>query len=229
MDDDQDDIYILELAVDDFVKDQILKNKISGRERSLRSQTIDTLVSRELNAGKELTGFAKIRTQINDYAINAAVAASTTGVIGYLHDESVVEYAVKGGLVAVTSTAVLYGLGKVLKYFKPSPEKTDEEKREEKVKEYEQLLSSQETYRKSKHKAALVGAAVSLITIIGSVLVAAPYTILASLYGIGAGTGLAAGTANMGVTGGRELYSRKQKLEQYDLERARIVGAELFK
>jgi len=229
MNDDQDDIYILELAVDDFVKDQILKNKISEREQSLRSQTIDTLVSRELRNEKELTGFARVKNKLNDYAINAAVAASTTGLIGYLHDESVAEYAVKGGLVALTSAAVLYGIGKVLKYFKHSPEKTDEEKRKEKVKEYERLLSSQETYRKSKHKAALVGAAVGLITIIGGVLVAAPYTILASLYGIGAGTGLAAGTANMGVNGGRELYSRKQKLEQYDLERARIVGAELFK
>lgn len=223
MTDDHDDIYILELTVDDLLKD-----KVSDREQRLRSQTIDTLVSRELKKEKELTGYGRIISKVNDLALSVAVASGVSGLVGYLHDHSAVEYGVKGGLVALTSGAVMYGIGKVIKQFKNSPEKSDQEKRAEKVKEYEGLLSSQETYRKSHHKVAIVGAAAGLFTIVSGILIAAPYTILAALSGIGAGTGLAAGTANMGVTGGRMLYSIKQKLDQYDLERARLVGAELF-
>ncbi len=220
----KDDIYILELAGDDFVK-----NRVPSREQNLRSQTIDALVSRELKKEKELTGFAKLRQKAQDYTIHVGIASGVSGLVGYLQDESVAEYAVKGGLVAVTYATVLYGVGKLIKYLKSSPIKTDEDKRKEKVKEYENLLSARDTYQKSNHKVALVGTAAGLFTIVSGVLVAAPYTVLGALCGIGAGTGLAAGTTVSGVTGTRVSHLMKRKLEQYDLERARIVGSEMFK
>ncbi|MBI2102431.1 hypothetical protein HYT55_01210 [Candidatus Woesearchaeota archaeon] len=221
---DQDDIYILELAIDDPLKD----NR-SARQQQLRSATIDSLVSRELKEERELTGYGKVRAKVNDLALSVGVASGVSGLVGYLHDQNVSEYAVKGGFVAVTSAALLYGLGKAIKYFKPSPVKTDGEKRAEKVKEYAGLLSSREIYQKSNHKVAIVGAFTGLFAIVSGVLFAVPYTVLAALSGIGAGTGLAAGTATMGVAAARILHSRKRKLDQYDIERARIVGEELFK
>ncbi len=222
--DDQDDIYILELARDDFLKD-----KVSDRERQLRSATIDSLVSRELKEEKALTGYGKVRAKVNDFALSVGVASGVSGLVGYLHNESVAEYALKGGLVALTSTVVLYGVAKIIQHFRPSPEKTNEEKREEKINEYDGLLSAREKYQKSNHKVAIVGAAAGVFTIISGVVIAAPYTVLAALSGIGAGTGLAAGTSNMGVVAARTLFLTKQKLNRYDLERARLVGAELFK
>ncbi len=221
---DDDDFYVLELDADAYKKDQA-----SEKETRLRSQTIDTLVSRELEKEKELTGFAKLRQKAYNYTLPVAVASGVSGLVGYLQDESVAEYALKGGLVAVTYAAVWYGVGKIINLFKPSPVKSDEEKRAEIVKTYKGLLSAKDTYQKSNHKVALVGAAAGLFTIVSGVLVVAPYTILAALSGIGAGTGLAAGTTVSGVTATRVSHLMKRKLEQYDLERARSVGSEMFK
>ncbi len=221
---DFDDIFILEVP-------NPFEEPAFERERQLRFLTIDALVSRELKEERALTGFAKARAKVNDLTLYVGVASGVSGLVGYLHDQSVPEYALKGGLVAATFSAVVYGLGKVIKYFKHSPEKTNEEKRDEKIKEYEQALTTRKNYDENsfKQKAVMVAIMGGAIAIVGGVIVAAPYATLAAWYGIGAGTGLASATSELAVKTGKELYSRKQKLEQYDLERARIVGAELFK
>ncbi len=224
--DDDDDFYVLELDADAYKKD-----KASEKENRLRSQTIDTLVSRELKAEQELTGFAKIKSKVNNYAINATVAASTTGLIGYLHDESVAEYAVKGGLISLTVAAAAYCVGKAIGYFKPASPQTDKEKHNQKVKEYGRLIDSQDKYLKlsPKQKVIAVGTVAGVTVIAASVAGGIPFAVLGSLYDIGAGTGFMAMASEVSVASGRVLYSRQQKLEQYDLERARIVGSEKFK
>lgn len=225
--DDQDDISILKLEIDDFLKD-----KVSDREQQLRSATIDSLVSRELKEEQALTGYDKLRKKVNDLALSVGVASGVSGLVGYLHDESVAEYAVKGGLVAVTSAAIMYGIGKTIMHFYPSQRnKSDKEKRIKKVREYDEVLNTRKNFHTASlgHKAAIIGIFSGAIALVGGVLVAAPYAALAAWYGIGAGTGLAAASSEVAVKTGTEFYSRKQKLEQYDLERARLVGAELFK